>query len=140
MLTSPGSPPQPAQAQTTAPKIVLSIDGTTIASFSKMDEAVSSIRVSESAAGTSVAQRPSIVLERNANGSLELSSWHQAARVQSSGYRRSDTLTFFDSSGEPTLKLFLENAWPTEYRLEQRGARVAEGVMLTADSFQRVSS
>ncbi len=104
-----------------------------------MHEAVSSIKVAQTAGGSPQPLRPSIVLERTADSSLQLSSWHQAAKQQSSSYKKNASLTFFDSSGEPTLKLFLQNAWPAEYRLEQRGARLVEGVTLSADDFQRVA-
>jgi hypothetical protein len=137
MLTSPSFHPKPAQAQT-APKTVLSIDGVTIAEFSKVDEATSSIKLPR-ADGTAAKPEPiRIVLERTADGNLALSSWHLQASTQTTGYRKNATLTSYDSSGSPTLKLFLQNAWPAEYHLEQQDTQVVERVTLTAAYFQRV--
>ncbi len=140
MLTSPGSHPQPAQAQTTAaPKWVLSIDSSEVATFSK-GKAVSGILVPETTSTVGQAPKPvSVVLERNANGSQALSTWHQLARAGDDAARKDAILTYYDSNGTPTLKLFLEKAFPSEIRYEQRGARLVEGVTLTAPDSQRQS-
>jgi hypothetical protein len=139
MLTSPSFHPKPAQAQTAASTSVLTIDGVSIAQFSKLDEATSSIKLPR-ADGTAAKLEPiSIVLERTADGNLALSSWHRQASTQTTGYRKDATLTFFDSSGTPTLKLFLKNAWPAQYQLEQQDTQVVERVTLTAAYFERVA-
>jgi hypothetical protein len=54
--------------------------------------------------------------------------------------RKDVTLTFYDSSGTPTLKLFLKSAWPAEYQLEQQDTQVVERVTLTAAFFERVTA
>jgi phage tail-like protein len=140
MLTSPSFHPKPAQAQS-ATTTVLTIDGFDLATFSKVDEATSSIKLPQ-ADGTAAKLNPiSIVLERTATNSTQLSSWHRQASTQSTGtnnYRKDATLTVYDSSGTPTLKLFLKNAWPAEYQLEQQGTEVVERVTLTAAYFERV--
>jgi hypothetical protein len=137
-LTSPSFHPKPAQAQT-ASLAVLTIDGVPIAQFSKLDEATSSIQLPR-ASGTAAQLKPiSIVLERTADGNLALSSWHRQASTQNTGYRKDATLTFYDSGGTPTLKLFLKSAWPAEYHLEQQGTQVVERVTLTATYFDRVA-
>ena len=131
MLTSPGSHPQPAQAQS-ASTAVLSIDGVNIAQFSKIDEATSSIKLPR-ADGTAAKLEPiRIVLERTADGNLALSSWHRQSSTQTTGYRKDATLTVFDTGGAPTLKLFLKSAWPAEYQLEQQDTQMVERVTLTA--------
>ena len=79
------------------------------------------------------------MLERTADGNLQLAAWHQAAITQLTGYRKDCSLTFYDETGAPTLKLFLAKAWPAEYHLEQQGDQVVERVTLTAVSIQRVS-
>ena len=133
MLTSPSLRPQPAQAQTqTPPKTVLTIDGVEIAQFSSLNQAVSTIELPNQP------QPFSIVLEKPANSNLQLHAWHQAARNQAVGYRRNATLTFVNSSGVTTQKLFISNAWPAEYRLTQQGDRVVEEVTLSADAFLRL--
>jgi phage tail-like protein len=138
MLTSPSFHPRPAQAQT-ATTTVLTIDGVNIAEFSKVDEATSSIKLPR-ADGTAAKLEPiRIVLERTATNSTQLSSWHRQASTQTTGYRKDVTLTIYDSSGTPTLKLFLKNAWPAEYQLEQQGTQVVERVTLTAAYFERVA-
>ena len=150
MLTSPGSHPQPAQAQTkgttTAPRVVFSSNAAIVAEFSKMVGAVSPIEyIEETTDGGAIVKRaepksPSIVLERLAGArGTELSDWHKAARVGASGHKTSGTLIFIDGSGQRTLHLQLENAWPSEYRVEQRGTQIVEIVTLRAASLERVA-
>ena len=135
MLTSPGSHPQPAQAQATkATKVVLSYDSSTIAEFTKM-VAVSSIEC-----GVPPCNHAKILLERPASaGSLEMSNWHEEARLASPPELSSKSvqLTVVNGSGQPTEKLWLTKAWPSEYRLEQRGSQLVEIVTLSADHFER---
>jgi hypothetical protein len=69
-----------------------------------------------------------------------MSAWHDEARLAQpppGGAAKSVQLTFFDASGQPTEKLWLVNAWPSEYRLEQRGSQLFEIVTLSAASFER---
>ncbi len=149
MLTSPGSRPQPAQAQTkgtTAPRVVFSSNAAIVAEFSKMVGAVSPIEyIEETTDGGAILKRaepksPSIVLERPASaGGTELSNWHKAAREGASGHKQSGTLLFIDGSGQPTLRFWLEDAWPSEYRVEQRGTQIVEIVTLRAASLERVA-
>lgn len=139
LLSSPGLHTQPAQAQTAAPRASLTIDGKEFASFSNVDEATSSIKLPRSD-GTIAQLAPiRIVLERPATTELTLSSWHEQARTQLTGYRKNCYLTFYDGSGKPTMKLSLKNAWPAEYHLEQQGTQMVERVTLTATSFVRVA-
>jgi T4-like virus tail tube protein gp19 len=142
VLTSPGSHPKAAQAQT-GPRVVLTLDGFDLAAFSKFDELTSTIKLPR-ADGTAAKLDPplSIVLERTADNNLELSSWYRGAQTQSgtnTNYRRDVYLTFYDETGTPTQKIFLEKAWPAEYHLEQQGDQVVERVRLTANYFQRVT-
>ena len=137
VLTSPGSHPKLAQAQT-ASRAVLTLDGHEIATFGKVDEVTSSIKLPRADVEAAQLEPLRIVLERTADGNLDLSQWHEGAVRQLTGYRRNVTLTFFDETGTPTLKIFLENAWPAEYHLEQQGDQVVERVTLTASSIQRV--
>jgi hypothetical protein len=142
LLTSTSLQPKPAQAQT-ASTAVLTIDGVDIAVFSNVDELTSTIKLPR-APGTAAKLDPplSIVLERTADNNLQLAIWHEGAIRQSgtsTNYRRDATLTFFDESGTPTLEIFLKNAWPAEYHLEQQGTQMVERVRLTADNFQRVA-
>jgi hypothetical protein len=139
VLSSPGSHPRPAQAQTTAHVAVLNVNGNEIATFSNVDEATSSIKLPRADGKAAQLEPLRIVLERTADGNLQLSSWHRQATTQLTAYRRDATLTFYDSSGTPTLKLFLKNAWPAEYQIEQQDTQVVERVTLTAASFERVA-
>jgi hypothetical protein len=139
VLSSPGSHPKPAQAQTAASLAALTIDGVEIATFSKVDEVTSSIKLPRADGKAAQLEPMRIVLERTADRNLALSTWHQEATTQLSGYRRDATLIFYDSSGTTTLRLFLEKAWPAEYHLEQQDTQVVERVTLTAASYQRVA-
>jgi tail tube protein gp19 len=132
MLTSPGSHPQPAQAQViNAPKVVLSYQSSTIAEFTKM-VAVSSIDV------TDRRTQAKIVLERPASaGGLDMYAWHQEAKQDQLIAYKNVQLTFVNRSGQTTERLFIRNAWPSEYRLEQRGSQLFEIVTLSAASFER---
>jgi len=143
VLTSPGSHPKPAQAQTTVPTastaVLSSIDGVNIATFSKVDEVTSSIKLPRADGKAAVLEPLRIVLERNATNSMEMAIWHRQATTQLTGYRRDVNLTVYGSDGTPTLKIFLEKAWPAEYHLEQQGDQVLERVTMTANSIQRVA-
>jgi len=154
MLTSQSLYPHAAQAaqqpapQPPPPKTELSSDGEVIAEFRTLNEAASTIEpavpTTEPLPGTiktlGTAKPASIVLERKADNNLELSAWHQAARVGNvAAARKNVSLVYFDSSGQPTMRLFLEQAWPAEYRLTQKGGELVEEVTLTAENFQRVS-
>jgi hypothetical protein len=140
-LTSPGSHPKPAQAQTvgTASRVSLTIDGYEIGTFSKVDEVTSSIKLPRADGKAAQLDPLRIVLERSADGNLQLASWHKVATTQLTGYRKDAYLTLYGSDGTPTLKIFLEKAWPAEYHLEQQGDQVIERVTLTANSIQRVA-
>jgi T4-like virus tail tube protein gp19 len=142
VLTIPGSHPKPAQAQTTVPTAsaaVLSIDGFDIATFSKVDEVTSSIKLPRADGKAAMLEPLHIVLERNATNSVDMATWHRQASTQLTGYRRDTYLTVYASDGTPILKIFLEKAWPAEYHLEQQGDQVIERVTLTANSIQRVA-
>jgi hypothetical protein len=142
VLTSPGSHPKPAQAQTvpTASTAVLSsIDGFDIATFSKVDEVTSSIKLPRAEGKAAMLEPLRIVLERNATNSVDMATWHRQASTQLTGYRRDTYLTVYGSDGTPMLKIFLEKAWPAEYHLEQQGDQMVERVTLTATSIQRVA-
>jgi len=136
MLTNPGSQLQPAQAQTTtAPKTELTTNGNPGTSFNKVDGATSSITLPR-ADGTAANLQPiRIVLERTVDGDKSMNDWHQLSRTQTTGYKKDATLVFYDGSNQPKLRLWLENAWPAEYQVEQRGSRMVERVTLTADYF-----
>ena len=137
VLTSPGSHPKPAQAQTT-PIVVLNVDGNNI-TFRNLNELTSSIKLPRGDGKAAQLEPIRIVLERNADRTLQLSQWHQQATTQLTGYRKDATLTVFDTNtGLPTLRINLTNAWPAEYHLEQQGDQVVERVTLTATSIQRV--
>ena len=143
VLTSPGSHPKPAQAQTTVPTastaVLSSIDGVNIATFSKVNEVTSSIKLPRADGKAAQLEPLRIVLERNATNSMEMAIWHRQATTQLTGYRRDVNLTVYGSDGAPTLKIFLEKAWPAEYHLEQQGDQVLERVTMTANSIQRVA-
>jgi hypothetical protein len=138
VLTGPGSHPKPAQAQSVA-RVSLTIDNLEIAVFSNVDEVTSSIKLPRADGKAAQLEPLRIVLERNATNGLELADWHRQATTQLTGYRRDATLTIFNSEGQPTLKILLQNAWPAEYHLEQQGDQMVERVTLTATSIQRVA-
>jgi T4-like virus tail tube protein gp19 len=78
------------------------------------------------------------VLERKADNNVALNDWHQMVRQGNLAAAFKDvTLTYFDSSGQATVRLVLVNAWPSEYRLTQKGGELVEEVTLTADGFIR---
>jgi hypothetical protein len=137
ILTSPGSHPKAAQAQT-ASRAVLACDGGLETAFGKLDEATSSIKLPRGDGKAAQLEPIRVVLERTATNDTRLSDWHQQAVKQLTGYKKNCSLTFYASDGTPTLKLSLDNAWPVEYHLEQQGDQVLERVTLTASSIQRV--
>jgi phage tail-like protein len=145
MLTSQSLYPHSAQAaqqpapQPPPPKTQLVIDGVVIAEFRTLNEVASTVELDPTQ--KLFDPKPvSIVLERKADDKLELSAWHQAARQGQLDVARKDvSLIYFDSSGQATMRLFLGNAWPSEYRLTQKGSELVEEVTLTAETFQRVS-
>ena len=139
MLSSPNFHPKAAQAQT-APRVVLTTaDGAEIATIGKVDELTSSIKLPRADGKAAQLEPIRLVLERTADGNFQLSAWHHQAVTQLTGYRRDAYLTFYDETGTPTQKIFLANAWPAEYHLEQQDTQVVERVTLTAASFQRVA-
>jgi hypothetical protein len=139
MLSSPNFHPKAAQAQTATRVALVTIDGFEIASFSKVDEVTSSIKLPRADGKAAQLEPIRIVLERNATNGVELASWHQQASTQLTGYKRDVYLTVYDETGTPTLKIFLKGAWPAEYHLEQQGDQMVERVTLTATSIQRVA-
>jgi hypothetical protein len=138
-LSSPNFHPKAAQAQTAPTVVLTTVGGTEIATFGKVDEVTSSIKLPRADGKAAQLEPIRIVLERNADGNLQLAAWHQSATTQLTGYRRDAYLTLYDDLGEPTLKIFLANAWPAEYHLEQQDGQVVERVTLTANSIQRVA-
>ena len=136
MLTSQGLNPHSAQAapqQPAPPKTQITQDNSVIAEFRTLNEAASTIELPDQP------QPVSIALERKADNNLELASWHQLARDNLASAKKNVSLVYIDSSGQPTMRLLLRNAYPSEYRLKQKGSELVEEVTLTADSFQRVS-
>jgi len=147
VLTSPGSHPKPAQAQTTqdpltAAKFSLVLDGQEIGAFNELGGVTSSIKLPR-ADGKAAQLDFSIVLKRGASEALEMSSWHRAATTQVTGYRKNVTLVSYDTAGTPVMKFELKGAWPAEYHLSALKAGssevIYESVTLTASSFERVS-
>lgn len=151
------SMPSPAVGQTapiTASRFSLTVDGFEIATFSELSGISSEIEPSEywetkndtvnvkKVAGK--AKLPTVTLKRGMNGSMELWSWHEAARQGSlSVARRSCSLTMYNESGQPVAKYFLKKAWPSKIELTglTAGASEAliESVTLTVDHIQRIS-
>ena len=151
VLTSPGSHPKPAQAQPTPDPLTVArasliMDDIELASFSKVDELTSSMTVPKLHSGTgehvhTLPQREPmrIVLERPVTRGMEMAAWYEStATGQTSAFRHNATLVFYDGSGTPVLKFYLQNAWPAEYHIEQQGTQVVERVRLTAESFHRM--
>jgi phage tail-like protein len=149
VLTSPGSHPKPAQAQTTQDPLAMAkaslvVDGVEIAAFNELDEITSSIKLPRADGRAAQLETLRIALKRPASADLSMSSWHRAASTQATGYRKNVTLIFYDTEGAPVMRFDLKNAWPAEYHLDAVKAGsselVYESVTLTATSFQRVSS
>ena len=147
LLTSPGSHPKPAQAQTTldpltAAKFALVVDGQEIAAFNELGGVTSSIKLPR-ADGKAAQLDFSVVLKRGASESLAMSAWHRAATTQVTGYKKNVVLIFYNTEGSPVARFNLNNAWPAEYHLTSLKAGsseiVYESVTLTASSFERVS-
>ena len=147
VLTSPGSHPKPAQAQTTQDPLTMAraslvVDGQEIAAFNELGGITSSIKLPRTDGKAAQLETLSIVLKRPASEDLSMSDWHRAATTQVTGYRKNATLIFYNTEGTPTARFHLQNAWPAEYHLSalKAGASeiVHESVTLTATSFQRV--
>ena len=147
LLTSPGSHPKPAQAQTTqdpltAAKFSLVVDGQEIAAFNELGGVTSSIKLPRVDGKAAQLETLSIVLKRGVSQDLAMSSWHRAATTQVTGYKKNVSLIFYNTDGTPVAKFWLTNAWPAEYHLSALKAGsseiVYESVTLTASSFERV--
>jgi hypothetical protein len=142
LLTSPGSHPKPAQAQTTTtPRAASLIIDNFEASFSKVDELTSTLTIPQDYNQSSPTLEPiRIVLERPLTGGMEMASWHQVAvEGNMAAARKNATLVLYNGRGAPTAKFNLQNACPAEYHIEQQGTQFVERVRLTAESLQRVS-
>jgi hypothetical protein len=139
MLSSPNFHPKAAQAQIAPTVVLTTAGGLEIATFGKVDELTSSIKLPRADGKAAQLEPFRVVLERTADGNLQLATWHQQALTQLTGYRRDATLTFYDETGKPTQEIFLANAWPAEYHLEQQDTQLVGRVTLTAASFQRVA-
>jgi phage tail-like protein len=148
VLTSPGSNPKPAQAQTTqdpltAAKFSLVVDGQEIAAFNELGGITSSIKLPRADGKAAQLETLSIVLKRGLSEDFALSSWHQAATTQLTGYKKNVVLIFYDTDNSPVARFNLNNAWPAEYHLSALKAGsseiIYETVTLTGTSFQRVS-
>ena len=148
LLTSPGSHPKPAQAQTTQDPLAMAkaslvIDNHEIASFNELPAGITSSIKLPRAEGSAAQLEPlRISLQRPASD-FKMSAWHEAATTQTTGYKKNVTLIFYDPQGEPTMKFYLSNAWPAGYHLDAQKAGSSsllyERVTLTASSFQRVA-
>ena len=138
-LSSPNFHPKAAQAQTAPTVVLTTVGGTEIATISKVDELTSSIKLPRADGKAAQLEPIRVVLERTADGNFQLSAWHEQARTQLTGYRRDVYLTFYDETGTPTQKIFLANAWPAEYHLEQQDDQLVERVTLTANFIQRIA-
>jgi phage tail-like protein len=147
VLTSPGSNPKPAQAQTTQDPLAMAkasliVDGIEISSFNDVQEITSSIKLPRAEGAAAHLEPLRIVLKRPATGGLEMSSWHRQATTQSTGYKKNVTLVLYNTEGTPTARFKLNNAWPSEYHLDSLKAGSSsllyERVTLTASSFERV--
>ena len=148
LLSSPGSHPKPAQAQTTQDPLAMAkaslvIDNQEIASFNDLGEMGSSIKLPRAEGSAAHLEPIRVVLTRPASANMSMSAWHQAATTQTTGYKKNVTLIFYNTEGNPTMKFFLNNAWPAEYHLDSLKAGsselIYERVTLTASSFHRVA-
>jgi phage tail-like protein len=148
VLTSPGSHPKPAQAQTTQDPLTMAraslvVDGVEIAAFNELGGVTSSIKLPRADGKAAQLETLSIVLKRPLSEDLAMSNWHREATTQLTGYKKNASLIFYNTEGTPTAKFWLNNAWPAEYHLNALKAGsseiVYESVTLTASSFQRVS-
>ena|SRR5215212_98503 len=148
LLTSPGSHPKPAQAQTTQDPLTMAkaslvVDGQEIASFNELGGVTSSIKLPRADGKAAQLETLSIVLKRPASEDLAMSSWHRAATTQVTGYKKNVSIIFYNPEGAPVAKFWLTNAWPAEYHLTSLKAGssevIYESVTLTASSFERVS-
>jgi phage tail-like protein len=147
LLTSPGSHPKPAQAQTTQEPLQMAraslvVDGQEIAAFNELGGITSSIKLPRADGKAAQLETLSIVLKRGLSEDLALSSWHREATTQLTGYKKNVTLVFYDTAGTPVARFNLNNAWPAEYHLSALKAGsseiIYENVTLTGTSFQRV--
>jgi phage tail-like protein len=144
---------QPADV-ITANRFAIVIDGYEIAVFQELSGINSEVEQSEywETSGDKIAvnklpgkfKPPTVTLKRGMNGSLELWSWHEAARKGTMGAaRRSCSLIMYNAEGKPVGKFWLENAWPSKLELAglKAGASEAliETVTLTCEYIQRVA-
>ena len=149
LLTSPGSHPKPAQAQTTQDPLAMAkasliVDGIEIAAFNELPAGITSSIKLPRAEGSAAHLEPlRIALKRPANGGQALSAWHRTATTHTTGYKKNVVLIFYDTANNPVMRFKLNNAWPSEYHLDAQKAGSSsllyERVTMTASSFERVS-
>jgi hypothetical protein len=143
MLSSPNFHPKAAQAQIAPTVVLTTAGGLEIATFGKVDELTSSIKLPRADGKAAQLETLSIVLKKGLSEDLALSSWHQAATTQLTGYKKNVVLIFYNTDGSPVARFNLNNAWPAEYHLSALKAGsseiIYETVTLTGTSFQRVS-
>jgi hypothetical protein len=128
VLTSPNMHPRPAKAQTDEHRARIIIDGIEVAKFTAVDDVTNSIRLphdyaeaSKDTTGWDGIVRPfSLLLERPADDNLEMHAWYQQASEEHSDYKKAATLILYDGSGNPIMRILLENAWPASSILTSR--------------------
>jgi phage tail-like protein len=154
-LEPSGAAPPAGSDATTVDRFSITVDGREIASFSDMAGIVTEVEPSQYRAATTASAQatkqvpgtvkpPTVTLKREANRSLELWAWHEAARQGTmAAARRNCSLVMFNPEGKPVVRYALEGAWPSKLELTglKAGAVQAliETVTFTADSIQRVA-
>ena len=116
----------------TAARFSLMVDGHEIAIFSELQGINSRVTP------------PTIVLKRGKSTSMEMWSWHEAARTgQMSAARKNASLVMYDYEGKPVARYHLTNAWPSKIEIGSLKAGASEVLMesvtMVCDHIQRVS-
>jgi phage tail-like protein len=145
-----GNPIDPLSAA----RFELSIDGHSIAVFSKLEGIVSGFDRNElevvTRRGEPELKIPgkrmpqTITLSRGMTGSIELAAWHELVILGDvAAARRNVSLTMYDTTGDPVARYHLTNAWPSKLEIGGLSAGasqlILETVTLSAEFIQRVS-
>ncbi|MGH7564619.1 MAG: phage tail protein [Gemmatimonadota bacterium] len=116
----------------TAARFSITVDGYEIAQFSEL-------------VGLNArAKPPTVVLKRGKSSSMEMWTWHEAARTsEMAAARKSATLVMYNYDGKPIARYKLTNAWPSKIEIGGLKAGSSEVMMetvtLVCEHIQRVS-
>ena len=140
----------------TAARFSIVIDGVEIAAFNELQGITTEIEVTEYMASSDKEvvlkklpgkqKPPMLTLRRGKDDSMELWTWHEAARrgELTGGARKSCSLVMYSPDGTAVARYHLEDAWPNKIEISGLKAGSSEVLMetvqITCEYIQRISA